>query len=629
MTISLYRRYRPRTFDEVAGQDMAVDVLKKALQRQQVGHAYLFSGPRGCGKTSLARLLAKALNCTALKDGYEPCGECSCCTSITSGESLDVVEIDGASNNGVEEIRELKAHVSLSPFSSRWKVYIIDEVHMLSISAFNALLKTLEEPPSFVAFILATTEPSKVPATIRSRCQHIPFRRISVPDIRARLIEVAEREKVKWEEEAVREIARQSDGALRDALSMMEQALSLGSGELTASAVAHLLGGGTMADLEHWVSSLKEGSASPFLRLEEMFMKGASAQRVVEGVFLIFRNLWVLKKWGREALSSLSLSENETGFLATEEPRWSTGELSGMMAYCSRIIPQVRMGLRSDVLSGLLSAKAVELLAGGVSSSAAAPAVSQPRPGRPTEEEEERKPREKKPAEKRRFLPPADAASGPAAPAPVSAADSVPENTGGVPPEEMPLAPENWPGFEKLLFRKDLLLYCALAGTEIEIEDRRITVSFPGNEPYCFEVLSTERNAYSLLTRAEEYFGKDVSVVLRSGEELRPCSAGGCGTETDEEQWQTEKPNIPLFRVPEEHNGEESPPPAGEGGTAPQRAPEIRPAASPEEDGEDGAIPFRGLVEEVLKWGGGEVVLVKREQHEEEIPPEDLAPGEQ
>lgn len=625
MTISLYRRYRPRTFDEVAGQDMAVDVLKKALQRQQVGHAYLFSGPRGCGKTSLARLLAKALNCTALKDGYEPCGECAGCTSITSGESLDVVEIDGASNNGVEEIRELKAHVSLSPFSSKWKVYIIDEVHMLSISAFNALLKTLEEPPSFVAFILATTEPSKVPATIRSRCQHIPFRRISVPDIRARLIEVAEKEKVKWEEEAVREIARQSDGALRDALSMMEQALSLGSGEMTASAVEHLLGGGTMTDLEQWVSSLKEGSSSPFLRLEEMFLKGASAQRVVEGVFLLFRNLWVLKKWGREALASLSLSENETAFLTNEEPRWSTGELSGMMAYCSRIIPQVRMGLRSDVLSGLLSAKAIELLAGGAPPPAETSAVSGPRAGHPAVVKEERKPVERKPAGKRRFSPPLPPA--PAAPDPVPAA--VPESADGEPREEMPLAPENWPGFEKLLFRKDLLLYCALAGTEIAIEDRRITVSFPDNEPYCFEVLSTERNAYSLLTRAEEYFGKDVSVVLQRGGEIRPCSAGGCGTDTDEEQWQTEKPNIPLFRVPEEKGGEESPPPDGEGGTVPQRASEIRPAPSPEDDGEDGAIPFRGLVEEVLKWGGGEVVLVKREQHEEEILPEDLAPGEQ
>ena len=147
VSVSLYRRYRPRSFDEVAGQETVVEVLKKALQRDQVAHAWLFSGPRGCGKTSAARLLAKALNCTQLKDGYEPCGECLQCVSIGAGDSLDVVEIDGASNNGVEEIRELKTHVYLSPFSAKWKVYIIDEVHMLSISAFNALLKTLEEPP--------------------------------------------------------------------------------------------------------------------------------------------------------------------------------------------------------------------------------------------------------------------------------------------------------------------------------------------------------------------------------------------------------------------------------------------------------------------------------------------------
>jgi DNA polymerase-3 subunit gamma/tau len=362
MTISLYRRYRPRTFEEVAGQDMAVDVLKKALQRNQVGHAYLFSGPRGCGKTSLARLLAKALNCENLKDGYEPCGECPGCVSITAGESLDVVEIDGASNNGVEEIRELKSHVSLSPFSSKWKVYIIDEVHMLSISAFNALLKTLEEPPSFVSFILATTEPSKVPVTIRSRCQHIPFRRITPQVIGTRLVEVAERENVPWEEDAVREIARQSDGALRDALSMMEQALSLGGGELSASAVDRLLGGGTMSDLERWVASARNDSVQPFLLLEEMFLKGASPQRVVEGLFLLFRNLWVFRKWGKDVLSSLSLSAAEASFLEEEGPKWPTGELSGMMLFCSRLIPQVRTGLRSDVLSGLLAARILESL---------------------------------------------------------------------------------------------------------------------------------------------------------------------------------------------------------------------------------------------------------------------------
>ena len=186
-----------------------------------------------------------------------------------------MIEIDGASNNGVEEIRELKTHVSLSPFSSKWKIYIIDEVHMLSIPAFNALLKTLEEPPAFVLFILATTEPFKVPATIRSRCQHIPFRRIEVRDISARLAEVAEMEHVSWEEGAVREIARQADGALRDALSMMEQALSLGDGALTVESVDRLLGGGALSDIERWVASAGEDSAKPSSSLKRC-LKGAS-----------------------------------------------------------------------------------------------------------------------------------------------------------------------------------------------------------------------------------------------------------------------------------------------------------------------------------------------------------------
>ena len=170
MSVSLYRRYRPTQFNQIVGQVAAVHVITRALEERVVSHAYLFSGPRGCGKTTLARLLAKSLNCTSRGEGAEPCNSCSSCEAINRGESLDVIEIDGASNNSVDEIRELKTHVSLSPFASSYKVYIIDEVHMLSLSAFNALLKTLEEPPSHVVFILATTEPYKVPITIRSRC---------------------------------------------------------------------------------------------------------------------------------------------------------------------------------------------------------------------------------------------------------------------------------------------------------------------------------------------------------------------------------------------------------------------------------------------------------------------------
>ncbi|MDI9370664.1 MAG: DNA polymerase III subunit gamma/tau, partial [Synergistota bacterium] len=314
MSVSLYRRYRPQTFEEIAGQETVVDVLKKTLQRGKIGHAWLFSGPRGCGKTSAARLLAKALNCLDLKDGYEPCGSCEQCVSISAGESLDVIEIDGASNNGVEEIRELKTHVSLSPFSAKWKVYIIDEVHMLSISAFNALLKTLEEPPPLVAFILATTEPHKIPATIRSRCQHIPFQRIDMRSMCARLEQVAVEEKAPFDPEAIRELARNSDGALRDALSLMEQAMTLGNGEVSKEAVDSLLGGGTLSDLERWVASIKEEEVEPFACLVSMFQKGASPQRIVEGVFLLFRNLWAVKRWGELVIEPLFLSVSEADF---------------------------------------------------------------------------------------------------------------------------------------------------------------------------------------------------------------------------------------------------------------------------------------------------------------------------
>ena len=625
MTISLYRRYRPRTFEEVAGQDMAVDVLKKALQRNQVGHAYLFSGPRGCGKTSLARLLAKALNCENLKDGYEPCGECPGCVSITAGESLDVVEIDGASNNGVEEIRELKSHVSLSPFSSKWKVYIIDEVHMLSISAFNALLKTLEEPPSFVSFILATTEPSKVPVTIRSRCQHIPFRRITPQVIGTRLVEVAERENVPWEEDAVREIARQSDGALRDALSMMEQALSLGGGELSASAVDRLLGGGTMSDLERWVASARNDSVQPFLLLEEMFLKGASPQRVVEGLFLLFRNLWVFRKWGKDVLSSLSLSAAEASFLEEEGPKWPTGELSGMMLFCSRLIPQVRTGLRSDVLSGLLAARILESLQPHDEEKAV-----------PSGGEGEHRSRHPEPAKK--TVPVSSAPVGDpsinTAPSerfrrknPETASEK--ENPVAEAPsrshEPVPLLPENWPGFEKVLFARDLLLYSSLAGTSVSLENRTISIHFPEDSPYCFEVLSIERNAFSLASRASEYFGEDVSVILKMGSREKKCAGGGNGA-GDDTEWQNPGPTIPLFRIPRDED--ESP--REESGTAPAALSPGRPLPPVSTGGEpdDPAVPFEGLVNEVLKWGGGEVVLVKREDREGDLPDEIVPPGE-
>ena len=247
MSVSLYRKYRPQNFAGIIGQPAAVSVLTNSIAKGKVGHAYLFSGSRGCGKTSAARIFAKSLNCSD-RQGFEPCGKCSNCTQITAGDSLDVIEIDGASNNGVDSIRGLKENVALSPFNSRYKIYIIDEVHMLSQGAFNALLKTLEEPPEHVIFIMATTEPHKVPVTIRSRCQHIPFHSITPDDIYSRLEYVCKNENITAEPEALREISRQADGALRDALSLLEQAAA--SGDVTLKNTEAIFGAGSRPSFE-------------------------------------------------------------------------------------------------------------------------------------------------------------------------------------------------------------------------------------------------------------------------------------------------------------------------------------------------------------------------------------------
>ena len=199
MYISLYRKYRPQKFSDMVGQSAAISLLQESLKEDKIGHAYLFSGPRGCGKTSAARLIAKSLICKKQSQTYEPCGECDDCISVAMGEHLDVIEIDGASNRGINEIRDLKTHVNLKPLSAGYKIYIIDEVHMLTEPAFNALLKTLEEPPQNVVFLLATTEPHKVPVTIRSRCQQIPFHRISTKDMIERIQYVCDCENIKYQ----------------------------------------------------------------------------------------------------------------------------------------------------------------------------------------------------------------------------------------------------------------------------------------------------------------------------------------------------------------------------------------------------------------------------------------------
>lgn len=239
---ALYRKWRPAGFADVKGQDHIVQTLKNQITSGRIGHAYLFCGTRGTGKTSIAKIFARAVNCEEPVDG-SPCGHCRICKNIAAGSSLNVVEIDAASNNGVENIRDIREQVQYPPTEGRYRVYIIDEVHMLSTGAFNALLKTLEEPPSYVIFILATTEVHKIPVTVLSRCQRYDFKRITVATITDRLAELSRAENIQVEEKALGYIARAADGAMRDALSLLDQCVAFHFGELlTYDHVLDILG---------------------------------------------------------------------------------------------------------------------------------------------------------------------------------------------------------------------------------------------------------------------------------------------------------------------------------------------------------------------------------------------------
>lgn len=295
MSATLYRKYRPKNFSEVIGQTHIVRTLSNSLKNNRVGQAYLFTGPRGTGKTSIARILAKTVNCVNLK-GAIPCEKCPACENINSGKSLDIIEIDAASNTGVDNIRELRETIALTPSVLKYKVYIIDEVHMLSTGAFNALLKTLEEPPSHVIFILATTEIHKVPETIISRCQRFDFTRLPLPDIIKKLSLIAKAEKVEIEKDALEMIAIAAEGGMRDAESLLEQIIALEDKNITASEVEEILGATdkkTAVEIAGFI--ITKNSSLAIAKINELLENGYDLQIFNKTLVNYLRQLMLVK----------------------------------------------------------------------------------------------------------------------------------------------------------------------------------------------------------------------------------------------------------------------------------------------------------------------------------------------
>lgn len=308
---ALYRKYRSQTFSQLVGQEVVAKTLKQAVEQEKISHAYLFSGPRGTGKTSVAKIFAKAMNCPNQVDG-EPCNNCYICQAVTEGSLEDVIEMDAASNNGVDEIREIRDKSTYAPSLARYKVYIIDEVHMLSTGAFNALLKTLEEPTQNVVFILATTELHKIPATILSRVQRFEFKSIRTQDITAHIHHILEKEHISSEPDAVEIIARRAEGGMRDALSILDQALSLTQGNALTTAISEEITGTiSLSALDDYVAALSQQDVPKALdSLNLLFENGKSMTRFVTDLLQYLRDLLVVQTGGENTHHSPVFMDN-------------------------------------------------------------------------------------------------------------------------------------------------------------------------------------------------------------------------------------------------------------------------------------------------------------------------------
>jgi DNA polymerase-3 subunit gamma/tau len=348
--VALYRKFRPATFESVKGQDHIVTTLKNQINANRIGHAYLFCGTRGTGKTSVAKIFARAVNCEHPVDG-SPCGECASCRSILEGKSMNVVEIDAASNNGVDNIRQIREEIQYSPTDAKYKIYIIDEVHMLSIGAFNALLKTLEEPPAYVIFILATTEAHKIPITILSRCQRYDFKRISIETITERMAELMKAENIEVEDKALRYVAKAADGSMRDALSLLDQCIAFYLGKkLTYDNVLEVLGAVDTEVFSALLKAIVDEDVTTCLHIvEDMIIKGRELGQFVTDFIWYLRNL-LLVKTSENADEIIDASSEKLDVLKAEAQMFETPVIMRYIRIFSELSNQMRYATGKRVL---------------------------------------------------------------------------------------------------------------------------------------------------------------------------------------------------------------------------------------------------------------------------------------
>jgi len=496
--VSFTRKYRPQTFEEVIGQPHVGQTLRHAVAHGQVSHAYLFCGPRGTGKTTLARILAKALNCRS-GPTPAPCGECDLCLAIRDGRALDVVEIDAASNRGIDEIRELRERVKYSPAESRCKVYILDEVHMLTNEAFNALLKTLEEPPGHAYFVLATTEPHKVPATILSRCQRFDFRRIGVPDITAMLQRIVAAEGVEAEPEALTAMARSADGAMRDGESILEQMVAYAEGPITAEVVNGVLGLTESALLTETVDLVLQGDVEGVCRLvDRVVAEGKDLGQLVADLTLYLRDLLRLALGAAATGAAADAAKAAAQARALGAPR---------LVAAIRRLGEVQAELRKSFQHELLLEMALLELCAPPAVAAVASPVAAPR--------EAPSPR---PAP---VAPPSAPPAAQPAPAPAPAASAPAPDVAPASPGDLGAAEDAWERAKAALkAAREVSLAALLQPARVSaISDAVLTISFPSD--HRFHQTRAMKSVEQVEAVLAQVFGRPLRLETVLGDEAR------------------------------------------------------------------------------------------------------------